>query len=237
MSPRRVVALARHAVHANLAMPFTWCGGAVVAGAALLGPVLSLWRFDTWALDGDLLGTGFAFGALFVVRSGIAEQRTGGLQDFLRLNFVTPLEHVAAAALSIVASWLVLAAFTWAGGAALSPGDVRAVTWTVWILLLGLGMLLPFALMVECASDLRTPLVIPGFVYFATLLTLGATMGPHEATALFGLNTDPASFRSSLPLAARAGVLFAAGTALVLGGTALRGRRARRRRRSARAAG
>ena len=231
---RRILGLARHAVHANLSMPFTRAGAALVAGVVLLGAILSLTREGRWALDADLLGTGLAFGAIFVIRSGLVEQRMGGLQDFLRVNFVTPLEHMAASVLSLVAAWLALGAWTWLVGVVVSLGDIGTVSWTVWVTMLVLGILLPFTLMIECVTDLRTPFVIPGFVWVAGLLTLGVTIGTQETITLLGLNTDPAWFPSSYPLVRRTLVTLALGFALVLAGTAIRGRARRRRELAAR---
>lgn len=226
---RRVLALARHSVHTNLRTPFTWTGAALLVAVSLLGPVISLRNHGTWSFDPEMLGTGFAFGALFVVRSGLVEQRTGGLQDFLRVNFITPSQHVLAAVLSLTATWLLYSAWAFAVALALSAGDAGLAAWTVWLLALTLGMLLPYALMVECASDLRTPLFVPGFIYFAGLFILAAALGYQRMAELLGLNADRAWPASSLPLAARAGVSLVVGFALVLLLTRVRarGRRAR----------
>ena len=232
---RRVLALARHSVHTNLRTPFTWAGAALLIAVSLLGPVIALRNHGGWAFDPEMLGTGFAFGALFVVRSGLVEQRMGGLQDFLRVNYLTPSEHVLAAVLSLTATWLLYTAFALAVALVLS-GDAAWAAWTVWLLALTLAMLLPFALMVECASDLRTPLFVPGFIYFAALFALAAALGYQRMAALLGLNADRAWPASSLPLAARAGVSLVVGFALVLLVTWARARGRRRRERRARGA-
>ena len=232
---RRALAVVRHSVHTNLRTPFTWTGAGLLLAVSLLGPVISLRNHGTWALDPEMLGTGFAFGALFVVRSGIVEQRTGGLQDYLRVNFISPSEHVLAAVLSILTAWLGYSAYAFAVGVALSGGDIGLAAWTVWLLALTLGMLLPFALMVECASDLRTPLFVPGFVYFAGLFALAAALGYQRMAGLLGLNADRAWPPSSLPLALRAGVSLVVGFALILVVTWARGLPRRQRERRARA--
>lgn len=233
---RRVLAVARHSVHTNLRTPFTWMGAALLVTVSLLGAVISLRNHGSWALDPEMLGTGFAFGALFVVRSGIVEQRVGGLQDFLRVNFITPSEHVLAAVLSLTAAWLLYTAFAFAVALVLSGGDVGWAAWTVWLLALTLGMLLPFALMVECASDLRTPLFVPGFIYFAGLFALAAALGHQRMAGLLGLNADRAWPASSLPLAGRAGVSLLGGFAVVLLVAWARAQGRRRRERRARGA-
>ena len=233
---RRVLALARHSVDTNLRTPFTWTGAALLLAVALLGPLIALRNHGTWTFDPEMLGTGFAFGALFVVRSGIVEQRMGGLQDFLRVNFISPSEHVLAAVLSLSVIWLLYSAYAFAVGLALSGGDVGLAAWTVWLLALTLGMLLPFALMVECASDLRTPLFVPGFIYFAGLFALAAALGYQRMAVLLGLNADRAWPPSSLPLATRAAVSLVAGFAVVMLVAWARGRRRRRRERRARTA-
>lgn len=228
---RRVAALARHSVHTNLLTPFTWTGAALLVAVSLIGPAVSLRNHGLWVFDTEMLGTGFAFGALFVIRSGLVEQRTGGVQDFLRVNFMTPLEHVSAAVLSLVATWLLYGAFALLIALTLSVGDIGLAAWTVWLLLLTSGMLLPFVLMVECVSDLRTPLFVPGFVYFAAMFALAAAVGYQEMAALLGLTADRAWPPSSLPLAARAAICLFAGFALVLVLVRLRGTgRARRLR-------
>lgn len=233
---RRTLALARHSVGTNLRTPFTWTGATLLLAVSLLGPVISLRNHGTWAFDPEMLGTGFAFGALFVIRSGIVEQRTGGLQDFLRVNFISGSEHVLAAVLSLAASWLLYTAYAFAVGVVLSRGDVGLAAWTVWLLSLTLGMLLPFALMVECVSDLRTPLFVPGFIYFAGLFALAAALGYQRTAELLGLNADRAWPPSSLPLARRAGISLLVGFALILLVTRARGGRRRQRERRARAA-
>ncbi len=233
MSVRRSLALARHAFHTNLMAPFTWTGGILLFVVALLGPVISLKNHGVWGFDSGLLGTGFAFGALFVFRSGLAEQRTGGLQAFLRENFVTPLEHVTGAVLSLLATWIAFSVLAFLVGLLLSGGDAGLAAWTVWLLLLTTGMLLPPVLMVESVSDLRTPLFVPGFVYVAAIFTMAGLLGSQRTAEIMALNSDRSWPPSSLPLATRTAVALGAGLALVLAGTWLRSRRRARRRRAA----
>lgn len=234
---RRVLAVARYAIHTNVRTPFTWTGAALLVGVALIGPVISLRNHGIWGFDPQMLGTGYAFGALFVIRSGLVEQRVGGVGDFLRVNFMGPVEHMAAAILSLLAAWLLYSGFAFVVALALSIGDLGLAAWTVWLLLLTLGLLLPFALMVECVSDLRTPLFVPGFIYFAAMLSLSATLGYARTATLLGLNADRSWPASSLPLAARAGVALVAGLAVVLAATWLRGRGRTERLRRAREGG
>ena len=233
---RRVLALAHHSVHTNLRTPFTWTGAALLPLVALLGPLISLRNHGAWAFDPEMLGTGFAFGALFVIRSGLVEQRMGGLEDFLRVNFISATEHMLAAILSLAATWLLYTACAFAVAVVLSGGDVGLAAWTVWLLALTLAMLLPFALMVECTSDLRTPLFVPGFIYFAGLFALAAALGYRRMAALLGLDADPAWPPSSLPLAARAAASLVVGFALILLTTWARGRPRREREKRARSA-
>lgn len=233
MSARRSLAIARHALQTNLRAPFTWTGALLLFAVALLGPVISLKNHGVWRLDTDLLGTGFAFGALFVIRSGLVDQRTGGLQEFLRENFVTPLEHMAGVILSLMATWLAFSLLTFLVALLLSGGDAGLAAWTVWLLLLTTGMLLPVVLVVECVSDLRTPLFVPGFIYFAAIFTMAGLVGSQRAAHLMALNADRSWPPSSLPLATRAAVSLGVGLTLVLVGTWLRARRRERRRAAA----
>lgn len=229
----RSLALARHAFHTNLRTPFSWAGGILLFVVALLGPAISLKHHGVWRFDADLFGTGFAFGALFVMRSGLVDQRAGGLQEFLRENFVTPLEHMTGAVLSLMATWLGYSLLGFLVALLLSGGDAGLAAWTTWLFLLTTGMLLPLLLMVECVSDLRTPLFVPGFIYFATLFTLSGMLGYQHTADLMALNADRSWPPSSLPLATRAAVALVTGLTFVLAGTWLRSRRRERRRRVA----
>ena len=225
---RRTLALAGYALHANLLAPFTWTGAALVPGIALLGSLAALVQEGAWSYQPALLAVGFVLGAIFVIRSGLVEQRTGGLQDFLRTDFVSPAVHMSAAVLSLVATWLLFSAYTFIVALVLSGGDAGGAAWSAWTLSLRLGMLLPFVVMVEAAADVKTPLVVPGALYFALLFAVALFVGAPEAVELLGLDTDRAfPWRSSRPLAIRTAVSLVAGFALVLAGTAVRGRKRR----------
>lgn len=233
MSVRKSLALAGHAIGTNLRQPFTWAGAALLVAVSLLGPAVSIQNHGVWGFDADLLGTGFAFGALFVMRSGLVEQRIGGLQEFLRENFVTPVEHMGGMILSLLATWLLYTAVAFLVALLLSGGDLGLAAWSVWLLMLTSGLLLPFVLMVECVSELRTPLAVPGFVYFATLFTLAGLVGYERTADLMALNADRSWPPSSIPLAFRAGASLVGGIGLVFAATAVRARGRVRRRRAA----
>ena len=174
------------------------------------------------------------------IRPGIAASKDRSKKNYYFLADLHALakaedpERIHRSTLEIAAAWLALGAWTWLVGVVVSLGDIGTVSWTVWVTMLVLGILLPFTLMIECVTDLRTPFVIPGFVWVAVLLTLGVTIGTQEAITLLGLNTDPAWFPSSYPLVRRTLVTLALGFALVLAGTVIRGRARRRRELAAR---
>lgn len=219
------MAVARYALHTNLLTPFTWVGLALLAVVTLLGPAASVTSQGTWSFQPGLLGTGFVFGALFVFRSGLVEQRMGGLQTFLRENFISPMEHVLGAIISLLATWVGFALCTFLLALAVSAGDVGMAAWMAWVLFLASGLMLPFVLLVEAVSELRTPLFVPAFMYFAALLVMSAWLGQPRTSAILGLELDPARPSSSIPLAARTAAVLLLGFAAVLAGTWARARR------------
>ncbi|HSH44907.1 MAG TPA: hypothetical protein VK966_03570 [Longimicrobiales bacterium] len=234
MSIRRTLAVARYAFAANWRTPITWAGPAVLLGVTLLGPAVSLKNHGQWGFDETLLVAGYAFGALFALRSGLADHRIHGLDDFLRENFITPAEHMAAAFLCLAANLLAMLACMVVAGLAISLGDIGAVAWLTWMALLMTVLMLPFVLMVESASDLRTPLFVPAFAYLISMFVLVILVGFERTAGILALNADRTWPPSSLPLAGRAAFSLVVGLALVSAFTWIRSRPRQRREHHAR---
>lgn len=220
----RSVALGRYALAANFRAPLARIGLVLVVVLALIGLLSQILRDGGWKVDPPFLFYGYALGGIFVVRSGLAEQREGELQTFLRLNFVTPVVHMLGAILSVLGSWLILTGFTFIVAAALSAGDVRMAAWFAWSYGLRIGMLLPLVLMVESVSTLRIPLFLPGVVWFAALITLTGVVGEERAIAIMSPAVEAGDFGSTVPIAVRAAGALVVGFLLVLAGTAARAR-------------
>ncbi len=218
MRPSRAAALAIFAFRTNVRSPIT-LGGLLAFGAiSMLGPLLSLRSGQGWALDPDLLFYGYLTGGLFVLRSGLEQQRECGLQMYLRHNFATPLEHGLGAVLALLATWALLTGVLVVVALAGSGGDAASALWYAWALGVPLTLLLPFALMVEGVSTLRIPMIVPVLAYLVLAVFLALTVGEARMAAVLGLSPERGNPASSLDLAVRAGVMVPLGMSLFLAG-------------------
>jgi len=221
----RAVALAAFAIRTNARSAITAGGMLGFIAIALLGPIVSMKNGTGWTLDPDLLFFGYLTGALFVLRSGLEQQRECGLQTFLRHNFSSPLEHGLGAVLSLLGTWLLLTTALFALALVCSAGDVATAAWHAWALGVPLAVLLPFVIMVESVSSLRIPMILPVLAYLALAVTLALTMGEARMAAILGLTPDRGDPATSLRLAVRIGMVVPAGMTLFLAAVWLRGRR------------
>jgi hypothetical protein len=225
VSAGRSVALAGFSIRANLRSYLTLGGLVAFAAIALLGPVASLRNGHGWALDPDLLFYGYLTGGLFVLRSGLEQQREAGLQTFLRHNFCTPLEHGAGAVLALMGTWLLLTGLLFLLGLLCSAGDMAAAAWHAWSFGLALALLLPFVIMVESVSSLRIPMILPLIGYLALMVILALTVGEVRMVAILGVSVDRSDPASSLALAGRAGIVVTVGMPSFVAAVALLDRR------------
>lgn len=204
---RRSLALAAFALRVNLRMPLTRAG--VLAGATIvfLGPLLA-WRTGRgWQLDGELAFFGVFVAALFLLRSGLEQQRESGLDVFLRWNLASPVEHAAGMVLALLGSWLLLCLGAFGALLVASGGDLGTAAWltATWGLrgLVALG-LVPW---VEAWATLRLPFLLPSMLYFGAMIAFMILLGEAEGAALF-VAPDRADPTSLAPLLAQAlGVL------------------------------
>jgi hypothetical protein len=224
MKAARSMALAAFAIRTNLRSTIARGGLLAFVAIAGLGPILSARNGQGWALDADLLFYGYLTGALFVLRSGLEQQRETGLTTFLRHNFATPVEHAAGAALSILGVWLFLTGVLWLVALACSGFDFGAAVWYAWVFGLALSLMLPFVIAVESVSSFRIPLILPVIVYLALMVVLALTIGEARMAALLGISADRADPASSLRLAARAGLIVPLGMATFMAATWVRNR-------------
>jgi hypothetical protein len=225
LSVGRTVALASFAIRANLRSYLTVGGLLAFVAIALVGSVASLRSGHGWALDPDLLFYGYLTGGLFVLRSGLEQQREAGLQTYLRHNFCTPLEHGAGAALALMGTWLLLTGLLFLLGLLCSAGDLAAAAWYAWAFGLALALLLPFIITVEAVSSLRIPMILPVIGYLTLMVILALTVGEARMVAILGVSVDRTDPASSLGLAGRAGVVVTAGMGTFLATVALLDRR------------
>lgn len=224
LTARRVAAMARYGVANNLRTPYTWAAAVVLVAMAVTGLYSSALKGLGWRLSGPFLGDGAFFAAVLMLRSGLIEQRTGGLQTFLRVNLLPPVAHMTGAAASLLASWVLLCAALFGLALVLPGGGVDTAAWETWLFVLRTLPLLPFVLVAESVSEIRLPFFFPAVGFFALLLVLVALVGQESVAALVAPPVEPGRFATTLPRLARAAVITAVGFALVLLGTALRSR-------------
>lgn len=225
MSIARISALARFAIRTNLRAPVTRGGLLALAAIAALGPIGSSTSGRGWALDADLLFYGYLTGALFVLRSGLEQQRGSGLLTYLRHNFASPMEHALGMVLSLLGSWLLLSATAFLLALLLSAGDIGAAAWYTWVFGLAAATLLPFVLMVESVASFRIPMLVPVLGYLALIIVVSIALDPERMVAILGFGADRSDPASSLRLAVRTGAALSVGLAAFLGGTWARSRR------------
>jgi hypothetical protein len=223
-----VVAMAGFAIRTNFRSAVTRGGLVAVVAIAALGPVGALWSGSGWDLDPELLVYGFIAGSIFVLRSGLEQQRERGLMTFLRQNFASPVEHAAGAVLALLGSWAALTGVLFATALALggSPGEA---IWYAWVCGLGVAVLLPFVLLVETVSELRIPMLLPVLGYLVLAVVLSLWLDPQRMVAILGVAADPDHPASSLRLAVRAAAVLPPGMGLFLAGTWARNRSRRGR--------
>jgi hypothetical protein len=223
------MALGCFAVRTNLRSPMALGGLAACVLVATLGPVLSWTGGRGWLLEGDLLFYAYLVGGLFVLRSGVEQQREGGLQSYIRHNLATPVEHALGAVLALLGAWLLLTGLLFLVTLLLSMGDVATAVWYAWTFGLGLSLFLPFTLMVESVSSFRIPLVLPLILYMALAVGLALTVGEARTAAILGISADRSDPASSLRLAARAALVAPLGFAVFVASVWIRAGRPTRR--------
>jgi hypothetical protein len=221
----RVMALGCFALRTNLRSPMAIGGMVACVLVGALGPLLSWTGGRGWRVDGDLLFYAYLVGGLFVLRSGVEQQRDGGLQAYIRHNLATPVEHALGAVVALLGAWFLLTALLFSLTLLLSFGDVATAAWYAWAFGLGLSLFLPFALMVESVSTFRIPLIVPLILYMALAVTLALTVGEARTAAILGISADRSDPASSLRLAARAALVATLGFAGFLAAVWVRSRR------------
>jgi hypothetical protein len=217
--------VARHAVATNAATPLTWIGLLAFAFTATVGLASSHARDGVLAIDPPFLFYGGVVGAILALRSGLSAQREGGLDTFLRLNFMSPLAHTGGIVLGLLGSWALFCAFAFVLALLLSGGEVATAAWYAWSLGLRIGMLLPFVIVVEATSSLRIPLFVPTAAWFALLIGLSLAVGEDRAVALMSPPVELGDFRSTLPILARSASVMAVGFGVLMAASGLRSRR------------
>lgn len=211
----------------NLRSPISRGGMIALAAIAALGPIGSWTSGQGPGVDGDLLFYGYLTGALFALRSGLEQQREGGMVTYLRHNLTTPVEHAVGMAVSLLGSWLVLSTVLFAVTLLYSGGDLASAAWYATAFALALAMLLPFTLMVEAVATFRIPLLLPVIGYLTLVVILALTVGEARMAAIMGFSVERGDPAGLLRLATRAAAIVALGTGLFLAGVGVRGRRAR----------
>jgi hypothetical protein len=223
----RSLALAAFALRTNLRSPVSLGGLAAFVAIAGLGPVGS-WRTGAgWALDADLLFYGYLTGGLFVLRSGLEQQRETGLDVFLRHNLASPVEHAIGAVLALLGSWLLLTGLLLALALASSAGDAGAALWYTWVFALGIALLVPFVPPVESVATLRIPFILPVLGFLALIVGLSLAVGEAEMVAILGVGAERPEPASSLRLALRVAIVMPAVLGLFVVVAGLRGGRPR----------
>lgn len=218
------LALARFAFRTNLRAPASVGGVLALVAIAALGPMGSWSSGRGWGLEPDLLFYGYLTGALFVVRSGLEQQREGGLATYLRHNFALPLEHALGMVISLLGSWLALTAVMFALALLASAGDLGSAVWYTSIFGLSLAMLLPFVVMVEAVAALRIPMLVPVLGYLVLIIVLAIMVGEERMVAILGMGVERGDPASLLRLAVRSAAVLVAGLAVFLGASWARGR-------------
>jgi hypothetical protein len=230
MSATRSLYIGLFALRTNLRSPLSRGGLVALAAIAALGPVGSWTSGRGLAVDGDLLFYGYLTGALFALRSGVEQQREGGLVTYLRHNLATPVEHAVGMILSLIGSWLVLSALLFAVTLAYSGGDLVSAAWLATSFALALALLLPFTLMVESVTTLRIPLLLPVIGYLALVIILALALGEAKMATILGFSVERGDPHGLFRLAVRAVAVLALGMGLFLAAVAVRGRVARGQR-------
>lgn len=214
MRARRVLALARYAVAGTLRTPYTWVGAILLPGLTAVGLYSSARRGAGWVLDPSFLFDGAILAAVFGIRSGLITQRTTGLQTFLRANFVSPAEHMAAAILSLAATWLAVCSAVFILALVLPGAGLADAAWHATVFALRTGVLVPFVIVAESFTTIQLPFFLPGLAYVALVMVLVVALGEVPALTLLAPPVSPATLSPTHPavlrLAAALGVGFPA---------------------------
>lgn len=225
MSPRRTAALARYALAGNLRTPYTWVGAGLFLVLTGLGLYSSARHGQGWVIDSSFVSYGAALAAVFGVRSGLIAQRTGGLQTYLRMNFMSPVEHMTGAVASLLASWLLVCAGVFLLTLVLPGGGVAEAAWETTVFAARSGVLLPFVIMTESATTIDIPFFLPALAYVGLLMILVFSLGEIRAVTMLAPPMDPYDYGSAVPSLLRLAVVVPGGFGVVLLGTAVRARR------------
>ena len=211
----RTWALARHAALTNLRSRPSRAGGAAFLLIAILGQVF-IQPDPTTTGGGDrLFGYAFLVGALLALRSGLADHRRCGLGEYLRQNFVTPVEQAAAHATALAAQLLLYTGATFIAGVVVSAGDVRFAAWYTAVLGLGTALFLPIVFLVETVSDFRLPFVAVPILLVVAMAIVEPFRGGSWLLEVLGLHVTPFEVDTLLPLLLRVAIAAPAGLALV----------------------
>jgi hypothetical protein len=222
---RRIVAMARYSLAGTLRTPYTWVAGILLLAIVCLGMYSSARKGLGWRLSTSFLADGAIVSAVFGLRSGLIAQRMSGLQGFLRMNLITPVEHMTAAMLSLLGAWLVLCAALFTVALVLPGGGLGLAAWETWLFALRILPLLPFTLLMESVSSIQLPFFVPALLWVGLVLVLVAVVGEGQAIALVSPPVEPGVYGSTGPRFARALVIGVAGFGVVLGATRVRDRR------------
>jgi hypothetical protein len=223
VSARRAIALARFALANNLRTPYTWVGAILMVAVAGLGVYSSARRGDGWVVDFSFLFDGAILAAIFGIRSGLIAQRTGGLQTFLRINFMSPLEHMTGAIISLLGGWLLVCAGVFVLALALPGAGPVDAAWYAAIFGLRSGVLLPFVIMAESVSTIELPFFLPGLAFMALLVTLALAVGELRAAMILVPPIVPGDIGTIVPSLTRLAGAWVLGFGVVLGATGVRG--------------
>lgn len=204
----RVAALCRFSTVSNLRSAPARIGAAVFLAVAFLGQVLARSRGGAAPDDDRLFGYAFLVGAVFLLRSGLAEQRRRGTDVFLRHNFLSPGEQIAGHAAALVLLLALYSVFCLGSAALFSGGDLRFAAWYTAVLGLGTALFLPAVLLVELLSDLRLPFVLVPVGLLLTMAVAEPIIGAGRLLAIMGLRFaryDPATL---IPILVRTAVVL-----------------------------
>lgn len=201
---RRIRALARYALAGTLRTPYTWAAAGLLVAMTLLGLYSSARRGLGWQLSPSFLADGALLAAVFGLRSGLIDQRVSGVRTFLRMNLVTPAEHMAGMTASLLGCWLLLCAALFTLAALLPGGGPATAAWETWLFVLRTLPLLPLVLVMETVSDIQLPFFVPALLWVALVLVLIALLGEARAMAVMNPPVAHLDYGSTLPRAVRA---------------------------------
>lgn len=216
--------MTRYSMAGILRTPYTWVAGALLLAVVGLGMYSSARQGIGWQLSPSFLADGALLAAVFGLRSGLIDQRTAGLQGFLRMNLITPVEHMGAAMISLLGTSLLLCSALFALALVLPGGGFATAAWQTWLFGLRIFPLLPFTLVMESVSSIQLPFFVPALLWVGLVLVLVAVLGEGQAIALVSPPVVPGDYGSTAPRIARALIIGAAGFTVVLSATRVRGR-------------